>query len=140
MAVLPFIAAIQVRPAAALAQHLQPLVDEVTGGAPLQHQGMTLALPALAENGNSVALSVAVESPMTASDHVKSIHILSEKNPRPVIARFYLGPRAGRAEVSTRIRLAATQQVVALAAMSDGSHRFAAADVVVTVAACIDGS
>ena len=99
-----------------------------------------LTLPALAESGNSVPLKVQVESPMTAEAYVKRIHIFSEKNPRPLIARFSLGLRAGRAEVSTRIRLAGTQQVVAVAVMNDGSAWMATAEVVVTAAACVEGS
>ncbi len=101
---------------------------------------VTLTLPTLAESGNSVRLQVRVESPMTPEAHVKQIHIFSEKNPRPVIARFSLGPRAGRAEIHTRIRLAGTQQVVAVAVMNDGTAWMASAEVVVTAAACVEGS
>jgi sulfur-oxidizing protein SoxY len=77
---------------------------------------------------------------MTAQDYVKSVHLFSEKNPRPVIARFYLNPRSGKAEISTRIRLAGSQQVVALAMMSDGSCWLGTAEVIVTAAACLEGS
>jgi sulfur-oxidizing protein SoxY len=97
-------------------------------------------LPPLAESGNSVPLKVQVESSMTPEDHVKSIHLFAEKNPRPVIARFHLNPRCGRAEVHTRIRLAGSQQVVAVAVMSNGSCWMGMTEVIVTAAACIEGT
>ena len=130
----------KVRPAYAIPENLAPLIREVTGGRMPQIGRVKLKLPALAESGNSVRLNVKVESPMTPEAYVKQIHIFSEKNPRPIIARFSLGPRAGRAEVSTRIRLAGTQQVVAVAIMNDQSAWMAAAEVVVTAAACVEGS
>ena len=128
------------RPADALPEKLAPLIRQATGGVMPQVGRVTLTLPTLAESGNSVRLQVRVESPMTPEAHVKQIHIFSEKNPRPVIARFSLGPRAGRAEVHTRIRLAGTQQVVAVAVMNDGTAWMASAQVVVTAAACVEGS
>lgn len=131
---------LKVRPAFAVPEKLSLLIREATGGVLPKTGRVKLTLPALAESGNSVRLNVQVESPMTAEAYVKSIHILSEKNPRPLIARFSLGPRAGRAEVSTRIRLAGTQQVVAVAVMNDGSAWMATAEVVVTAAACVEGS
>lgn len=131
---------LKVRPALAVSEKLAPLLREVAGNGTLKTGRVKLTLPPLAESGNSVPLKVQVESPMTAEDHVKSIHIFSEKNPRPVIARFHLSPRAGRAEVSTRVRLAGSQQIVVAAVMSDGSCWLGTADVVVTAAACIEGS
>ena len=128
------------RSADALPEKLVPLIREATGGVLPQVGRVTLTLPTLAESGNSVRLQVRVESPMTPQAHVKRIHIFSEKNPRPLIARFSLGPRAGRAEVHTRIRLAGTQQVVAVAVMNDGTAWMASAQVVVTAAACVEGS
>ena len=128
------------RPADALPEKLTPLIRQATGGVMPQVGRVTLTLPTLAESGNSVRLQVRVESPMTPEAHVKQIHIFSEKNPRPVIARFSLGPRAGRAEIHTRIRLAGTQQVVAVAVMNDGTAWMASAEVVVTAAACVEGS
>lgn len=99
-----------------------------------------LDVPRLAESGNSVPLKVTVASPMSVSDHVRAVHILSEQNPIAVIARFSLGPRSGRAEVSTNIRLATTQNLHALAEMNDGSVFEAASEVVVLIAACLDGA
>ncbi len=107
------------------------------GGAPKTGR-VSLKIPELAENGNAVGMTVEVESSMTSADHVKTIHVLSEKNPIVEIVRFHIGPRAGRARVSTNIRLATTQRVVALAEMSDGSIWQGHADVIVTLAACID--
>jgi sulfur-oxidizing protein SoxY len=120
----------------ALPDNLTPLIREATGGALPKSGRVHLTLPPLAESGNSVSLKVQVESPMTAANYVKSIHILSEKNPRPVIARFHLNPRSGKAEISTRVRLAGSQQLVAVAVMSDGSSWLGTADVVVIAAAC----
>jgi sulfur-oxidizing protein SoxY len=90
------------------------------------------------ENGNAVPLSVTIDSPMTAADHVKAIHVFTEKNPQPNVASFHLGPRSGRAHVSTRIRLADTQEVLAIAELSDGSFWSARAHVVITLAACLE--
>ena len=130
----------QALPAHAVPEKLTSLIREATGGAIPQTGRVTLTLPTLTESGHSVRLQVRVESPMTPEAHVKQIHIFSEKNPRPIIASFSLGPRAGRAEVNTRIRLAGTQQVVAVAVMNDGTAWLASAEVVVTAAACVEGS
>lgn len=128
------------KPAPAELSTLQTLIDEVTGGKPVHDGDMTLELPRVADNGNSVALKVTVDSPMSADAYVKSIHLFAPANPRPVMARYYLTPRSGRAEINTRIRLAATQEVTALAAMSDNSFRKTTAKVIVAMAACLDGS
>jgi len=97
-------------------------------------------LPELAENGNSVPLKISVESPMTASDHVRMIYVFSEQNPVASVVRFHLGPRSGTARVQTSIRLAATQRITVVAQMSDGSLWSGGANVVVTEAACFDGT
>ena len=99
---------------------------------------MTLELPELVDNGNAVPLAVRVESPMTPTDYVKAIHVFTQKNPLPEVASFRLGPRAGRASVATRIRLADTQTVIAICELSDGSFWSGSADVVVTIAACLE--
>jgi sulfur-oxidizing protein SoxY len=99
---------------------------------------VTMDLPRLAENGNSVPLKIDVESPMTAADHVKTIYVFSEKNPVPNVARFHLGPRSGVARVQTSIRLAAAQRITAVAQMNDGSLWSGGADVIVTQNACLD--
>jgi len=97
-----------------------------------------LDIPALADNGNSVPLTITVDSPMSATDRVVAIHLFSERNPRPRIAAIELGPDAGRAELQTRIRLAGTQHIVAVAQMSDGSLWGGMAEVIVTQSACTD--
>ena len=117
---------------------LTSAIRNVVGEAPVRNGKIKLDIPPLVENGNTVPMTVSVASPMTADDHVKSIHLFNEKNPQPNIGNFYLGPRAGRAQLSTRIRLADSQKVVAIAHLSDGSFWSATADVVVTLAACTD--
>jgi sulfur-oxidizing protein SoxY len=99
---------------------------------------VTLDLPPLVDNGNTVPMSVAVDSPMTPADHVKSIHVFTEKNPQPNVVGVFLGPRAGRARFSTRIRIADSQTVLAIARMSDGSFWSGSVDVVVTLSACLE--
>jgi sulfur-oxidizing protein SoxY len=117
---------------------LQEAVRKATGGAQVRRGRVKLVLPPLIDNGNSVPLSVAVESPMTPSDHVKAIHVFTEKNPLPDVVSAYLGPRAGRASLSTRVRLADTQTVLAIAQLSDGSFWSDSAEVVVTLSACLE--
>lgn len=126
------------RPAAATPESMAAAMREITGGKPIQTGKVKLELPVVAENGNTVPLSVAVDSPMTAATHVVSIHILAPLNPLPNVANFYLGPRAGKAQVATRIRLATTQKVTAIAALNDGTWWQATADVVITLAACLE--
>jgi sulfur-oxidizing protein SoxY len=129
-------------PGAALAQvdPLDPLVRIVTNGAPVRKGKVKIELPQLADNGNSVPIRITVDSPMTASDHVKSIHLYSERNPVPNMANFYLGPRAGRAEINSRVRLAGSQRVTAVARLSDGTFWSDTAPIVVTLSACLDES
>ena len=117
---------------------MQEAIRKVTGGRPLNPGKVTLELPPLSENGHVVPMRVAVASPMTEADHVRAIHVFTEKNPQPNVASFRLGPRAGRAVVNTRVRLADTQSVVAIAEMSDGSLWTASAHVIVTLAACLE--
>jgi sulfur-oxidizing protein SoxY len=97
-------------------------------------------LPELAENGNSVPLKISVASPMSAADHVKMLYVFSEQNPISNVVRFHLGPRSGVARVQTSIRLAATQRITVVAQMSDGTLWSGGANVVVTQAACFDGT
>ena len=113
-------------------------LTKVVGDSPVRAGRVKLTLPPLIDNGNSVPLSVAVESPMTEADHVRAIHVLTEKNPLPDVIAFALGPRAGRASFATRVRLADTQTVTAIAQMSDGSFWSDRAEVVVTLSACLE--
>ncbi len=116
----------------------QEALRKVVGDAKVQRGRVKLQLPPLIDNGNSVPLSVAVESPMTAADHVKAIHVFTQRNPLPDVVSVHLGPRAGRAGISTRVRLADTQTVVAIAELSDGTFWSDSAEVVVTLSACLE--
>lgn len=131
---------LSLRPAAATPEMMQDAVRGVIGEAPVNKGKVKLDLPPIVENGNSVPCTVAVESPMTAADYVKAIHVFNEKNPQPNVISVKLGPRAGRAAFSTRIRLADSQTVTAIAELSDGSFWSDAVDVIVTLAACIEES
>src|ERR1700761_7283109 len=113
-------------------------IRNLVGEAPVRTGKVKLDIPPLVENGNTVPMTVSVTSPMTADDHVKSIHVFNEKNPQPNIGNFYIGPSAGRAQVATRIRLADTQKVVAIARLSDDTYWSVSADIVVTLAACTE--
>ncbi len=119
-------------------QDIRPLIEKLTGGAPVENGGVEIEMPPLAENGNFVPLRVRVPSPMKPDDHVAAIHVLAERNPRPHLATFRFVPRSGRAEVSTRVRLAGTQTVTVLAELSGRRFRVGQAEVVVTSAACLD--
>ena len=131
-------ALITVEPAQATPAAMQEAIRKVVGSARINPGRVTLDMPPLSENGNAVPLTVSVESAMSQADHVRAIHVFNEKNPQPDVVSFRLGPRAGRATVSTRIRLADTQTVVAIAELSDGSFWSARASVVVTLAACLE--
>jgi sulfur-oxidizing protein SoxY len=117
---------------------LAAAIKDVTGDAPLREGKVTLDVPPLVENGNTVPLSVTVDSPMTADDHVKAIHVFNEKNPQPHVFNAWLSPANGRAFVATRIKLADAQRVVAVAETSRGEFWTAHAEVIVTIAACIE--
>jgi sulfur-oxidizing protein SoxY len=129
---------ITLQPAEATPAMLNSAIRSLVGEAPLRAGKVKLDIPPLVENGNTVPMTVSVTSPMTADDYVRSIHVFNEKNPQPFIGNFHLGPAAGRAQVSTRIRLADSQKVVAIAQLSDGSFWSASVDVVVTLAACTE--
>ena len=131
-------AVVAVEPARATPASMQEAIRKVAGQARITPGKITLDLPPLSENGHAVPLTVSVESPMTADDHVKAVHVFTEKNPQPDVVTFRLGPRAGRARMTTRIRLADTQTVTAVCELSDGSFWSGTADVVVTLAACVE--
>ena len=128
-----------VSPALATPETLASAMREVTQGATPKSGKIKLEIPPLVENGNSVPLTVTVDSPLTEADHVKSIYVFNEKNPQPHVAAFHLGPRAGRASVTTRIRLAESQNVQVFAKMNDGSVFVARKSVTVTTGACAPG-
>lgn len=117
---------------------VQQAIRQLIGAREPQPGGITLNLPKLAETGNSVPLTVVVDSAMTPEEHVLRIHVFVPGNPEPVAATYHLGPQAGKAQISTQIRLARSQTVQALAEMSNGSVRLGAASIVVTLGACVD--
>lgn len=117
---------------------LADAIKEVTGGAPLRIGKVTLDIPPIVENGNTVPMSVTVESPMTADDHVKAIHVFNEKNPQPHVFHARLGPAIPKATISTRIKLNDSQKIVAIAETGKGEFWSASVDVIVTLAACVE--
>jgi len=132
------LASLVVRPAAATPEALQAAIADFTKGATAQPGRVRLDIPLLVENGNAVPLTVRVDSPMTAQDHVRRIAVFNEKNPLPNVAVFHLSPRSGRAQVSTRIRLGDSQIIVAVAELSDGSLWSAQAELIVTLPSCAE--
>jgi sulfur-oxidizing protein SoxY len=128
-----------VRPASATPEEMAAAIAAFTGGAAPKEARVKFDIAQLIDNGNAVPVTIAVDSPMSAADHVSAIGIFNERNPQTDVAVFTLGPRAGKAEVSTRIRLATSQRLVAVARMSDGSCWSKSVDVIVTLAACIEG-
>ena len=127
-----------VRPARATPQSMAEAIKAFVGEAEVRQGRVALEIPPLVENGNSVPLTVKVESAMTPQDFVKTIAVFNERNPQPNVANFHLGPRAGRAVVSTRIRLGDSQNIVAIAALSDGTFWSDTAELVVTLPACVE--
>ncbi len=137
IAALPLMALI--RPATATPGAMQSAIAGYTGNATPKPGRVTLDIAQLVDNGNAVPVTVRVDSPMTAQDHVTDIAIFNEKNPLPDVVRFQLTPLSGKAEVSTRIRLATSQTLTALARTSDGRWWQHSVDVIVTLAACVEG-
>lgn len=131
-------ATIRVRPLAASPAEMRTALEKITGGKPVTASRVKLEIPPLVENGNTVPVTVTVESAMTPADHVRAIHVVTEKNPQPNVISCRLGPRAGRAMVSTRCRLADTQTVIALAEMADGSFWSDSVNVIITLGACLE--
>lgn len=131
-------AMITVRPALSTPDEMQAVIAKIVGDAKINAGKVKLDLPPLVENGNTVACSVSVESPMTPADYCKAIHVFNEHNPQPNVISVHLGPRAGRASIATRIRLSDTQKVTAIAEMSDGSFWSDTVEVIVTLGACLE--
>lgn len=113
-------------------------IRKVVGAATPTEGRVTLEVPPLVENGSTVPLTVSVDSPMTEGDHVKAIHVFNEKNPQPNVFSVRLGPRNGKAVVGTRIKLGDSQRIIAIAETGDGRFWSAGADVIVTLAACLE--
>ena len=131
-------APVWVRTAQAQAADLQAAIRAYVGDTPVQRGRVRLEVAPLVENGNTVPVTVTVDSPMTPADHVQGIALFNQRNPQHEVASFVLGPHNGRAAVSTRIRLATSQQLVAVARLSDGSCWSHSVDVIVTLAACVE--
>lgn len=125
-------------PLSATPAEMREAIRAEVGDTPISEGRVHLDVPALVENGNSVPLTIRVDSPMTAADHVTSIFVLSPENPLPSVSRFILSPRNGLAEVKTTIRLATTQTLHVVATMNDGSRWLATTEIEVTTAACFD--
>ncbi len=119
---------------------MQREMKKLVGPAVIKPGRVKVAIPELTENGNSTSLSVSVESPMTAANHVRAVHVFSEKNPVAYIARIGVGPHAGKAQVATSIRVADSQTITVVAEMSDGTFWSGQAATEVTTPACIDDS
>jgi sulfur-oxidizing protein SoxY len=132
--------ALVIPPAGATPAEMERAIRAFAGEAEIRPGKVKFEVPLLVENGNSVPVTVAVDSPMTASEHVKRIGIFNEKNPQPNVANFFLGERAGRASIATRIRVADTQKLRAIAELSDGTFWSADAEVIVTLPACAEDS
>jgi sulfur-oxidizing protein SoxY len=126
-------ASVQATPAA-----VREAIGKLTAGVPVANGRVKLDVPALIENGNSVVMSVSVDSPMTAEEHVRAIHVFAPQNPLPNVVSVYLGPRSGRARFTTRVRVAESQTLLAIAQLSDGSFWSDGAEVVVTLPACAE--
>lgn len=131
-------AKVLVRPARATPEAMKAEIAKLVGEAKVTQGKVKLDIPPLVENGNTVPCTVSVDSPMTPADHVKAIHVFNEKNPQPNVISCYFGPRAGRATVATRIRLSDTQNVTAIAELSDGSFWSASVEVIITLGACLE--
>ena len=117
---------------------LDEAMRKVVGDAQVRRGRVKLDLPPLIDNGNAVPLTVAVESPMTAADHVRAVHVFTEKNPQPWVISARFTPRSGRAWLSTRTRIADSGVVIAIAQMSDGGFWSDSLNVVVTLSACLE--
>lgn len=128
-----------VRSAQSASADLAAAVRDYAGGAAVLPGKVRLDVAKLVDNGNTVPMTITVDSPMTAADYVIKIAVFNEKNPQRDVIKFTLGPRAGKAEVSSRIRLATSQKLMAVAQTSDGRFWSDSIDVIVTLAACIEG-
>jgi sulfur-oxidizing protein SoxY len=125
--------------AAATPAEMDAEIRAFTGGAAVREGKVGFEIAPLVENGNTVPFVLSVDNPMSAADHVQAIAVFNSGNPQPQVAVFRLGPRAGKAVVNARMRLATSQKLTAVARLSDGSHWSKTVDVVVTLAACVEG-
>ena len=127
-------------PAGATKSDVATAIAALTKGAPIRPGRVRLDLPLLVENGNAVAMTIDVPDPLPAAERVLSLHVFAEGNPLPGIVNAHFGPRAGLPRLSTRIRLATSQTVIAIAACADGTFWSDSVDLLVTLAACVEDS
>ena len=141
-ALLAGVAVLPLLPAGALAQENPevPAYKAYVGSRAVREGRLVLDIPRIADNGNVVPVRIAMPGPFATGAEVRTIHLFSEKNPVPQMAVFHFPVPVGKVEVESRVRLAGTQRVAAVATMADGSLYSAMADIVVTVSACIDGT
>jgi sulfur-oxidizing protein SoxY len=125
-------------PARATPEGVAAAIKDVVGDADLKRGRVKLDMPVLVENGNAVGMTVSCDAPLTGPDRVLSLHVFAEGNPLPNVAHFRFGPRAGKASVSTRMRLATSQTVIAVAKLADGTCWTDSLELLVTLAACIE--
>ncbi len=125
-------------PSSATPDEAAQAIRQIAGSSLIKNGRVTLQIPPLVENGNLVVLKVTVDSPMTPEDYVKAIHIVAEGNPLPNVISFYLGPRCGRADITTRVRLGDSQRIWAVAHMSNGLFFQGYAETLVTASACTE--
>jgi sulfur-oxidizing protein SoxY len=135
-ATMALAAVVTVGPAMASPKSAQKALAKLTGGRAVKKGRVKLKLPPIAENGNTVPMTISVDSPMTAGDYVKAIHVLADGNPTPDVASFFFTPASGKAQVTTRIRMAKTQNIIAVAEMSNGSLYQGSKNVKVTIGGC----
>jgi sulfur-oxidizing protein SoxY len=121
-----------------LSANSRTFLNDIYGDQPIESTGVTLKTPALAENGNSVSLEVEALSPMTPESYIEEIRVFAPKNPEPELVTFHFGPGAGKAHVSTRIRFADSQTIVAVAKRNDGRLFSASSETIITMAACVE--
>ncbi|HKS85078.1 MAG TPA: thiosulfate oxidation carrier protein SoxY [Pseudolabrys sp.] len=122
--------------ASAAAKETAELIGKFTGGKAAEKGKISIELPEIAENGNTVPLSVSVDAPMTTDNYVSEILVVADGNPNPGVATFHLSPLAGKAEASTRIRLATTQNIIVVAKTSKGEFFTNQKLVKVTIGGC----
>lgn len=132
------VATLRISDAQATPDTMRSAIRQLVGTAQVRKGRVELDVPPLVENGNTVSLVVSADSPMTKTDYVKSIHVFNEKNPQPNVIGVRLGPRVGRTKFATRFRLADSQTITAIAEMSDGTFWSASAEMIVTLAACVE--
>ncbi len=130
------VAGARISPALASAEDAEKMIMEFTGGATPAEGKISLNTPEIAENGNTVPVSVTVESAMEGDDLVESVIIFADGNPSPAVATFHFTEMSGEALATTRIRLAKTQNVIAVAKMKDGSVFMDKKQVKVTIGGC----